>query len=543
MRKRIAILLSLLVCFVSLIGCKFTEKDKVYDPSKTQLIVGNYLGGFGEEWLYKAKEIYEAQNPDVEIVIRSDKKDYEENTLIVSMPTNEEDIYFLSSLSYHIFQSQGYLADITDVVTKKTVDTTVRTKEQREVSILDKIDDEIKDYYNINGKYYGIPFVKSIFAPVYDVDLFEEKLLYFKDGGNGSFITSLSDKKTAGLDGVYGTYDDGLPTTYTEFKKLMTAMVQKGITPFTFSGMNQYYRMRLLASFWVDYEGKEKFQLNNTFSGQYLFEGQSTPTTITVANAYELQKQEGKRYALQFGRDLINNSWYTINSFNTSQSHIEAQQEFLKSRMGGQKPVAMIAEGGWWENEAKPYMNDMAIELNNQKWNYGVRKFAVMPIPKADNGKSNPRKTYMLNGGKSLVCVSQNSDKKDLAKDFLEFTTSYQILDLFTRYTGAVRPYKYEISEETERNLTHYAKNCWDIMNDENVDLVYLDLDWVDVKRNNNTYFGTGWLWNSYVPQPGSSNKIVVAEPLLAFKDNSSLTADAYFAGMYEYHKQNWTFK
>jgi ABC-type glycerol-3-phosphate transport system substrate-binding protein len=326
LKKIFALVTFLLIGLSSIAGCTLTQRGDVYDPSKTQLIVGNYFGGFGEEWLLQAKALYESRNPDIEVIIRSDKGDYEENTLITSMPTNEEDIYFLSSLSYHIFQSQGYLADITDVVTKKVTDTTI-SQEQKEISILDKMDEQIRDYYKINNKYYGIPFTKSIFAPVYDVDLFEEKLLYFKDGANGSLITSLSDKKTNGLDGVYGTYDDGLPTTYIEFKRLMNVMVQKGITPFAFSGMNQYYRMRLLASFWADYEGKDNFNLNNTFAGEYLFEGDSAPTQINVSNAYLLQKQEGKRYALQFGRDLINSSWYTTNSFDTSQSHIEAQQD------------------------------------------------------------------------------------------------------------------------------------------------------------------------------------------------------------------------
>ena len=72
--------------------------------------------------------------------------------------------------------------------------------------------------------------------------------------------------------------------------------------------------------------------------------------------------------------------------------HTDAQEEYLMSirRPLGSNQIAMLVEGSWWENEAKPVFNEMAESYNtpSRKYGYGERRFGIMPLPVFEGGKS-----------------------------------------------------------------------------------------------------------------------------------------------------------
>ena len=81
-----------------------------------------------------------------------------------------------------------------------------------------------------NGSYYALPHYEIYTGLVYDADLFTEKAFYFAKGGGW---TDEDSEKSCGPDGIYNTYDDGLPSSYEEFYKMMDKMVDEffeGIT-------------------------------------------------------------------------------------------------------------------------------------------------------------------------------------------------------------------------------------------------------------------------------------------------------------------------
>ena len=94
--------------------------------------------------------------------------------------------------------------------------------------------EEQQSFLQKNGKYYALPHYSVYQGLMYNIDLFEKKGLYFAketDNGNDGFVVK-GEEKSCGPDGVYGTSDDGLPSSYEEFFKLCDYMVQRGVTPF-----------------------------------------------------------------------------------------------------------------------------------------------------------------------------------------------------------------------------------------------------------------------------------------------------------------------
>lgn len=96
------------------------------DATKTQLYICTYDGGYGIEWLTKAKNRFEAEyasvsfeagKKGVQISIKEDPNatgTHLEDTL----PKSAYDIYFTEAVSYYDMVNKGLVYDITDVVQK-----------------------------------------------------------------------------------------------------------------------------------------------------------------------------------------------------------------------------------------------------------------------------------------------------------------------------------------------------------------------------------------------------------------------------------------
>ncbi|HHX79460.1 MAG TPA: hypothetical protein GX692_00120 [Acholeplasmataceae bacterium] len=508
-------------------GCKFDrgQIDDI-DPSKTQLYVGNYDGGLGDEWLRAVADKYEEENEDIQIIIVNEKDLFSDANLLTNMPNYSNDIYFINAITYRNFVAQNRLADITDIVNSKV--------DGEELTIKEKMNDTLAAYYETDdNKFYAVPFFDSLFGVVYDVDLFESEGFYYNTDGNLIAFDSNNTTLSSGPNGISGDYDDGLPATFSEWKHLVTELSNSGITPFIWTGQYEYYRLRYITSIWADYEGKENFDINFKLSGDYTFKGDSSPTKITIENAYLLQKQYGKEYALDYAEFIIKNRLYSNSSFNTTNTHTMAQQEFLLSAVTNNR-IAMILEGGWWENEAKPFFNAMEKKYG-EDYGFGNRRFGFMPTPKADGGTSDPATTLISSTGNSVVCINAKTTVLDIAKDFLKFAHSEESLRTFSRYTGSVRPYQYTLTEEDLAEMTYYAKNMYQLYTDENTKISYISLYYHDAFFEEASFFGTAWLWRSTI------NKLIYNEPFYEFSQDSTLTASKYAQGLETtYSKSNW---
>ncbi len=522
------------------------------DQSKTQLYVFNFAGGYGVDWLIAAKTRFEELHKDdvieegkkgVQIVINNEKT--QGMSLGADILDKRDEIYFAEHAYYYTLKNLGVLADISDAVTG---DLSVYG-DAAGSTIEGKLTEGQKDYYNVDGKYYGIPHYAGYSGLIYNVDLFEEKGYYFKDNyGTPAeiedyFIYSDADVRSTGPDGKLGTDDDGLPATYEEFFILCRYIQQSGDTPVIWNGAGHTsYVGNTLDALAADHEGYEQKMLNYTFDGMATTLGtvqngkfvlDSQPTDV-AADPLELFRQEGKYYALSFFEKIIEEKYYyddvATGSFNSSFSHTDAQDTFLLGGHDGVTPnIAMMSEGIWWESEATSTFTEMAGSMGSE-YAKTSRNFGLMPMPKVD--ADHLGKSTLLDNIYSLCFMKANiaEEKRDIAIEFIKFVNSDESLKEFSTITNTPKALNYTMTDAEMASMTSFGRSVMKLK--QNSDIVYAfssNPNYI----NNQGQFESSSMYYSRVN--GTDYQSVSG----TFHD-VGVTAEEYFSGMYAYYKSEW---
>ena len=482
------------------------------DPEKTQLYIGNYDGGMGHVWLDHlvkgfeekyATTSFEKDKTGVQIIVEN-SKDLGGATLISTMSSKKNELYFTESAVYYEFINAGLLLDITDVLTTPQADDGNKTIES-------KMNDVQQAYFKTEeDKYYAVPHYAGYTGIIYDIDLFNEKELFIAKNGapseklqdGGSFkmyrFTNAEGEKSAGPDGKYGTTDDGLPATYDEFFKLCDEMVKKQVTPFVYTGQYPTYTNWFLTALQADYEGPEELsailnldgstakdilKIQKSANGQYTDDRSGDKFNIVEAgdveltnqNGYMMFAQKGKLEALRFMERVFSNPSYYYNScIGSTFSHRAAQSAFLLNGIGtsAEQPIAFLLDGIWWEEEATADFEYAAAKFGSQ-YSKANRNIGLMPLPKADESKIGEGVTVMdLN--KTTIFISSKIAKKkvELAKMFLAYSCSDEALRDFTTTTYCPKALTYDMGDDYD-NLNSYGKNIWNVYKDASYMLHY----------------------------------------------------------------------
>ena len=133
---------------------------------------------------------------------------------------------------------------------------------------------------------------------------------------------------------------------------------------------------------------------------------------MTDANAYEIRRNVGTYYALQLAEKIAQNSAWTDNAvcYGGALNHIATQSKYLTSaNTANQKRIAMLIEGGWWQQESTQTFEIM--EKADTKYSKANRNFKIIPTPWA-------------NGAVFAEKVAQN------AKDISFFTEKLHLVGL-----------------------------------------------------------------------------------------------------------------
>ena len=504
------------ICVVAITGCKKKGGESI-DSSKAQLNVATFDGGVGDQWLKNAARLFEEKHENstnyqegrtgVQIHVKSNRAcsggNLEESDLY-------EDVYFTESVDYYKLTNQHKLADITDILTAPNAEEGGKT-------ILSKIDGNMAGFMNREGKYYAVPFYDCFYGLVYDKDLFRQKSFYMKADGSP---TNNREQFGAGPNGISGDWDDGLPQTYEQFKTMMERMTGANVIPFTYSSGNAtWYTARGLTSWWSDDEGYEQTNLNYNFNGTATniydhFDGDKIVTksvAITKDNGYLLKGQAGIYNALYFAREILTKSTNNYQGYN---SNYDVQDAFVNNKYvgGSVKPIAMMFEGTWWENEAAPAF-EIARETGVDSFNYGF-----MPIPKSDASKIGD--ATLLNLNDSYGFISANCENMQLAKDFFAFLHSDEMMREFTKETNMTRGLDYTFAEADFDKISAYAQDLVSIKNSEHAKVVYPCSDLDFVINNSSTFSIKEWPWDtvSYTDNP-----------IIKFIDDKNVSAQDYF--------------
>ena len=519
MKKFMAILLSLITCLsvmLCMTACGDADRDEEVDNTKTQLYVGIYDGGLGTAWAYKVKDAFEQKYADVEfepgtgkrgvqVLIRPDKLGYEPDTLISNIQSGVEtcDVYLTANNLYYKFVQGGVAEDISDLLNEKVYGEDGEISESATVSLLDKMDDYFVETFKwSDGKYYGFPFEDSLQGLIYDEDLFNERRWE-------------------------------VPETMNEFYALLNKMMQSSVTPFTWTGANDFYYTCLTTAIVAQYEGTDGVNAYKNYTGtldpdNYYYDSANPENNvITERNAWKLSGNRGNLEAIRFLRNITKDArYYSAAAFGGSQSHLIAQQEFLSSKEKfvqdkGQR-IAMLLDGEWWENEARSYFDEMASI--DEEYGYGKRNFKFLPMPSIDGQKSDKRTVVSFSSG-SVGFVNSKAARKDVAKLWIKFMHQNSQLSVFTTTTGSSLPYDYTLSTEAYNSLTTFAKSVWDVKHDPDVQIIR------STGKCNFAMFGSTRL--------GGLGKEISTEDetyaLRAFYGDKTLTAEKYFADSLDY--------
>ncbi len=540
--------------------------DEKIDSEKTQLYVKSYQGGFGSKWLYEAKSKYEALHENdvyengkkgVQIVITEQKETPASGDII----NGYHQVYFFENVNYVNMVKAGAFADITKYVTGEN-------PYEKGKTIESKMFTQYKDFYGIpeeDGKthYYAIPHYTASMGIVYNKKVFDEKGYYFVDGyesksGDAKFILRDSDTKSAGPDGVKGTFDDGLPVTYQDYYDLCDYIRANGNVPFSHLGKNSYnYLTELAAVVGAQAEGGTMSRVSFTMDGEVeavkfnsdlsdvLFDSNGLPQTEKVTvhpeavdgvyDGYEVQRSVGKYYGMDFLHTLIeksdvskSDSWLYVVASGESYSHTDAQKNFINStfnrlpgKAGKDKNVniAMLFDGNWWESEASDAIAGLTESERTQL------DFAWMPLPRPSYSTPySPTTTASLESHVFLKSgLSENIEA--LAGDFVQFMTTDESLVSFTKSTNAPKSYDYSLDDDTYASLSKFGQSVWD----------YCHASTVNLSASRNEQFRK--TLGNYILSRRYFTTGTMSWPSTQFRSDANENAGTYLAKMYKYYR------
>lgn len=546
-------LLTVIAC-VSLCACGVSGDGG--NGGKTKLLVFNYDGGYGTEWLKNAEKEYEKTHNDVDIEIQPQKT---ANGYLSAdqFKTSKCSVFFMEQVSYSSYISKEAIGDMTDIITSENPYDNGKT-------ILGKFTDQQKDYYKVNDKYYGIPHYAGNNGFVYNKTLFDEKGWYFKKNKpteenppiDDWFISKAGDEKSLGpngktgtIDGVDYSWDDGLPATYDEFLLLLEYIRQgnssKDFYPLTFTGGSREQYVGLLYNALVaDAEGDEMIlnydfdgtatDLGRIVNGEFVKDAQ--PTVINENKGYELARQEGKYKALKFlskvfGKARSGGKYYydTADAVKGTDSNVDAQTRFLRGQ------AAIMIEGVWWESESDNAGTFDLLGKSKTDYNFGW-----MPLPKVDESKVG---TETVVDNIYSLCVIKNgiSEKQaEIAKDFIQFVYSDKMLSAFTRDTGTLKALNYKVDTDDFNALSEYGKSVY--KHKQNAKTVYPIANNAIFRNNQADFLPRNYYATDYKVGNVESYKYVSSMLLDDYIGGSKTEPDVeqYFSGMYTYYTSKW---
>jgi hypothetical protein len=195
--------------------------------------------------------------------------------------------------------------------------------------------------------------------------------------------------------------------------------------------------------------------------------------------------------------------------------------------------IAFLFEASWWENETRDAFAEMVDYYKNEEYGFGKRNFKLLPVPNfiGTEGISNQQNTRPVlactSAGGSMICVNGASEKMDLAKEFIKFLHSRQMLALMSQTSSVIRPFEYDMTAEELSKATTFFNSIYTMWKSENVDVVY-DVSTASVLDSNPTYF---------------ANFNIYKEPFSTFIGDANTTARAHFnaqAALYKSTDKVW---
>lgn len=551
MKKLISLFIAItlvLSCF-SLAACNNGDDDPNSDrPITINLAISD--DGTGRDWYNYLETAYEAYNTQVNVKLQNrDSQLSNKDRAVTMLP---DDVAAMSFSNYSEYGS--YLMDITDIFTGKAYDddynyvgigNATATK-----SIFDRLSEDERKLYavseNGNTVYKLIPWYSNLFGLWYDYDFYTEQGLQAFDGYKGLDLIDGNDDDLWGADGVEGTYDDGLPATWADFKAMLSYLKTNGksTTPFTWSYTEKWMQTYTLDQIIASYNQRNDYALHYTFNGTHSVVGEITPAT-----GYKLYTEEarmGHKAALAFCDFVDSNKLYSAGSIDSTQTHLVAQNDFLNSvttEYEGTRSM-FIMEGSWWQYEAREYMEEMA-EFVDPMYGYGERNFAFFPFPKfmGEDGITpqdvTDKNVAPVYPNSALVPLKTDASPEKVAavKDFLLFAMSNTSLTKFVEFNNMPPTVDFKYDKDNN-NFDFMTLSQLNFLSEQTTEQVYMHnaakLSTTASVRENNTGFFSNWDWGAKIDD-GHGEYLEMGSPLERMCLSTKVGKNEYWTGLFKY--------
>ncbi len=578
------------------VGCgeRGPQSTKPVDKNKTQIqiVLGNNALGyewadeiaamFEEEEYIKTKS-FEDGKMGAQVLVYPVSSGMAGTSTFDSLDSSDYDVLFLEGgRPYNNMIFNDGCANVYDLLTEN-----LSAKFGEDKRIIDKIEEDVLYSYSLGEvDADGDPIVKGLnyweafWLPRYDVDLFEENGFFFKEGYNTEGIDVFNESymedednlnnlinqfvgmgpngdpytqeeyadgtapRSAGEDGIKGTWDDGLPVTFQDFYCLCFYIQNiGGMTPFIWAPGSNDYQLKTLTTIWATEEGYDDFMLNLTHEGtdndliasisadgEILEYGSVTlDPSQKSANGIgqqvaQLQKQKGKYYALEFAEKILRSNFYP-SSVNGMSAKV-AGDTFLYSRKYGD-PIAMYFESTWSWNEVKSTLNSMETQYG-EDWGFMKRRQAFFPVPRK-SAETKGNVLWTIDRAFAIVNNNTEGPQREIANLFFQYCYTDEALNAFTKYTGMTKAVNYDV---VESEISYVANAVQTIRNAPTTKVVqgnaqskfyYANFDFFDL------------YWEPFHTR---MNKGTQDNPFVTFRDTTTyktITAVDYFNGLYQH--------
>lgn len=399
-----------LCMFLPMAACKKDDET----AGKTVVKVAFYAAGFGTSWMEDAKARYEAEHSDVYLKLEGDP--YIEETVKQRLDTKNanlaDDLCVFGGGYYRYMVRNDLLKDLTSFY-----DETV----EGEDTVDDLVNQQLKNYFTVNGKVYGIPWQDNAMSFVYNANMFDQ-------------------------------YGWEIPETMDQFFRLCEKIrddTDGKVNPLTYCGAaNQGYFPGVMENWLAQYEGTQAMYDFLDCENAEVYQAQEfgrTKVYQTVAKIIHGTDSKGRRY---------------VDGKSRGYTHLDAQAEILKGNS------AMVVSGPWMQIEMSEYLVD-----------YPGFRMGIMPTPHINGDardKNGNDSRYVRTSSTGVMVVPKLAKNADIALDFMKFMLTQTSLERFVETTdGLTRPFTLKNPENCDFGSNYFASTVFDLLSEKPERMIY----------------------------------------------------------------------
>lgn len=422
------------------------------EDSADVLYIDLLEAGYGTDFCYEIKRIFEEQNPGKTVEITSSRTIQlsTENKILAGPKRNNVDLFITSYSDFRSLVSRGPRAVKGYDVCVEDLSSLYESVDENGVKIKDKLDKSYTDYVTMDGKYYAVPWASGPCGFMYNKTLFD----YF----NWEIPKTVSDLEDL-CEQINSERDAGT----------------HGVYPIVYGGYSGSSYWSYVYNTWhAQYEGYDNYRA--FWEGGLLKED----GTYDYSNGYLVYRQEGRLESLKALDRILGNEAYIMPG-SSGFDHTTAQSELLLGR------AAIMPTGDWVENEMKTGENagvifkcdnvpgsplteidylstpllDVVASWAEYEGQTGIDEETGLDKSELYQRYLNASKYAFSIGFQHLAIMPSYSNAKDLAYKFLKLMVSDNGCNIFLEKAGSPSPFKMDYTDEEldQMNLSSFQKS------------------------------------------------------------------------------------